>query len=572
MSPRSRKRARQALTLGGAALGLAAFVVIATVVGGGGVAPGVEVAGTPLGQDRVSARQAIAERGIQLADRTITLRVGGDVVSTVRPLAIGAIPQAGRAIDEAVRVAPGGLSRSLRAITFRGDIRVPLTVRYRDGGLERWIDGIADQVGRRARNAEVVVNGAGLRLSASRDGVRLREAALRDLFTRDLERLPTVVDLPLERTRPTVTTAELEPVATEARTIVARPADVVLGGVRLRVPASVVARAIRVSDRRVTLSAEVLRPVLKRRFGRFERPSTPARFVVDGERARVVASQDGLAIDADAAALGLLRPARPVAVALTRDPPAFTTARARALGIRDRVGGATTPFRPGLPRVVNISIAARILDGTIVPANATMSLNAILQERTAARGFVPAPMIQGVTEVESVGGGVSQIATTVYNAAFESGLEIVQKTPHSLFISRYPTGRDATISWPKPDLVIRNDWPAAILIQASTGPDSVTVTFYSKRLGRRVESTTGMPTNETRPPTRRIVDERLKKGDRPVDIRPGNAGFSVAVTRRVYRDGRLRRDERIVTRYAPDARVIAVPPGTPGAEKPLRSG
>jgi hypothetical protein len=68
-------------------------------------------------------------------------------------------------------------------------------------------------------------------------------------------------------------------------------------------------------------------------------------------------------------------------------------------------------------------------------------------ERTAARGFVLAPMIQAGKLVDAVGGGVSQVATTFYNAAFFAGLELIEHTPHEFYISRYPMGREATVSW-----------------------------------------------------------------------------------------------------------------------------
>jgi hypothetical protein len=102
-------------------------------------------------------------------------------------------------------------------------------------------------------------------------------------------------------------------------------------------------------------------------------------------------------------------------------------------------------------------------------------------------------MISGGQLVDSVGGGISQIATTLYNAAFFAGLRLVAHTPHSFYISRYPMGREATISWGGPELVFDNNWPAPLRMQLTVRADKVAVRFYSRSLGRRVESWTGRP-------------------------------------------------------------------------------
>jgi vancomycin resistance protein YoaR len=100
----------------------------------------------------------------------------------------------------------------------------------------------------------------------------------------------------------------------------------------------------------------------------------------------------------------------------------------------------TTYYPPGQPRVLNIRRAAQILDRTVVRAGRRFSMNEALGKRTRARGFVSAPSIAGPIHVDSVGGGVSQVATTLYNAAFFAGLRIIAHTPHSFYISRYPKG------------------------------------------------------------------------------------------------------------------------------------
>ena len=247
------------------------------------------------------------------------------------------------------------------------------------------------------------------------------------------------------------------------------------------------------------------------------------------------------------------------------EQPRVSTAAARALRIHDLIATYTTGFVAGEPRVTNITRAAEILDGAIIHPGATMSLNAVLGERTAARGFVEAPMIADSLDVLAVGGGVSQVATTLYNAAFDAGLDIPQHTAHGLYIGRYPVGRDATISWGGPDLLIRNNRPTAVMVHAAASADAITVAIYSRSLDRRVESTTGEPYDETDPPTRLIQDPDLDP-DAKILSQSGSKGFSVDVTRKVYDGDKLIRDDRFTTRYRPYPKIYRVGLDVPGGE------
>ena len=100
---------------------------------------------------------------------------------------------------------------------------------------------------------------------------------------------------------------------------------------------------------------------------------------------------------------------------------------------------------------------------------------------TEENGFVEAGAINKGVFIESVGGGISQYATTFFNAAFFAGLEFLQYQSHSLYLDRYPYGREATISWPHVDLVVRNTTPYPILVWNSYTDTSITVTMYSTK-------------------------------------------------------------------------------------------
>ena len=154
---------------------------------------------------------------------------------------------------------------------------------------------------------------------------------------------------------------------------------------------------------------------------------------------------------------------------------------AKSLGITEVVGEFTTNFRPGQDRVTNIARIAELTQGAIIEPGEQFSVNEFVGPRTLAKGFVTAGVIYNGVFVEAVGGGISQFATTLFNAAFFAGLEFVTYQSHTIYISRYPYGREATVSHPAPDLVLENTSPYGVMLWPTTTADSVTVKLYSTR-------------------------------------------------------------------------------------------
>ncbi len=203
--------------------------------------------------------------------------------------------------------------------------------------------------------------------------------------------------------------------------------------------------------------------------------------------------------------------------------PAMTAGDAR--DVRALIGTFTTYYVAGQPRVKNIQKIAADVDGTVVAPGARFSLNEIAGERTAAKGYVEAPFIADGKIEPSIGGGVSQFSTTIYNAAYFAGLQLDSHRPHSFFIDRYPAGREATLNFPDIDLTWTNDTDAPVLVRTKTDGGAVTVRLYGDNGGRRVRAESG-------------EREPLPDGD-----------FAVTVTRVVrYSDGNEKR-QPFTTRY-----------------------
>jgi vancomycin resistance protein YoaR len=490
---------------------LAALDARATVPGGVQI-DGVDVGGS---SPRVAERTVTAHAEQKL-DEPILL-VGPGTTSRTTGRALAARPRVAEAVADA-GVERFGFVRSRILHTKERDV----ALRW-DIGRDAVIS-LAPRLGRRlaARDAAVIVDAAGVTVRPGRPG---RTVDLDELLVR-LERLPRVVHVPMAPVVPSVTTEAARAAAARVTALTAVPRTIELGRSTVTLNPSALRQAVRVDATGrglvVAFDADLLRPLLPRST----RPRD-ATLRIRGTRVEIVPSAPGLTVDAVATARTLAASsARTIDAPARETAPKVTAADLAALRIRERISEFTTYFPPGQPRVTNIKRASSVIDGTILRPGETFFMNEVLGERTIAKGYVPAPQISDDAFVEAPGGGISQVATMLYNGAFFAGLELIEHTPHSIYIDRYPLGREATISWGGPELIFRNDWPAGLLIKLETTDSSITVRFYSSKLGRRVETETAQPYGSG-----------------------GGGGFSVRYPRRVYRGDRLTRDEVFVWRY-----------------------
>ena len=276
-----------------------------------------------------------------------------------------------------------------------------------------------------------------------------------------------------------------------------------------------------------------------------------AGFTVSGGRVSITAAKTGTACCAsearnliDAALADPAKRSVPVSLPLRTVAPTRDEEAARKLGIVEQVATFTTPHNAGEPRVTNIHVMADTIQGTVIPPGGTFSINGIVGMRTKEKGYVEAPIISGDYKFETdVGGGVSQFATTMFNAAFLAGLDIPEFAMHGLYISRYPYGREATLSFPGPDLKVRNSTPYGVLVWPTYTGSSITVSLYSTKYLASSQQTDQLRTeSEPKPPA-----------DAPKEPPPEVPGPCVAVTTtrtRVYLDGRSVVD-RFSGLYAP---------------------
>jgi vancomycin resistance protein YoaR len=494
-----------AVLAGGAAVGTVAAVRSGEALRGTSV-DGVAVGG--LG--RTDVRERVAERARQRSTGTLAV-TAGDVSATLPRDLVEVDVEA--TVDRAM-ADDGPLGLPLG----RGDA-VPLAVTVDRPRLEERLAALAEQVDRPASNGALVVQGLDVTVRPPSDGRTLEQDASADRVAQALETGERDrVTLPVAAVEPVATAQQMEAVAAQARRalggayVLGEPDDALRLEPRELAPllrARMVdgAPALRVDETglRAVLAPKAEALEISPRRARFAVRSTAPVVTTQGDltwtpkpaAVEVRPGRTGRSVDLDAAVRRLTSlvlagehttpaplPAAPV-------EPSLSTAEAERAGVRMLIGTFTTAFQPGQPRATNIRRIAEIVDGTYVPPGEVFSLNEAAGQRTRARGFVADGAIVDGELTDEVGGGVSQFATTLFNAAFFAGLPILEHKPHSFYISRYPAGRESTVYYGAIDVKFRNDTDHGLVVKTSSTPSTVTVELYGDNGGRRVTSTAG---------------------------------------------------------------------------------
>ena len=285
--------------------------------------------------------------------------------------------------------------------------------------------------------------------------------------------------------------------------------------------------------------------------------------IADGGRVVIKPSVNARAVDVPRTAKGLyaaaLRPERRSAtIVVGTKEPARTTAEAKKMGITGLVGGYTTIYSGDANRVHNVQLVSNLIDHTLIRPGQVFSFNGTTGERNADKGFLEAPVIINGELQTGLGGGVCQVSTTVFNAAYEAGLDITERTNHALYISHYPQGRDATVNYPDLDLKFVNDTKRWLLLRTFVGSSSLTVNLYGAPQNRRVESEVAPLEVVGKPPTTWRKDPTITKGRRVV-ADAGSSPLSTSVSRKVYdTSGRLLYEDVWYSSYRGEKKIVLV--------------
>lgn len=254
-----------------------------------------------------------------------------------------------------------------------------------------------------------------------------------------------------------------------------------------------------------------------------------------------------------------------VQVGSTAMPSELSFDDAVAYGIVGPIGTCTTQYTTGQgteDRNHNIALVSQLLDNSVCEAGNSWSYNTTTGDCNEEKGFLGAGAIIDGEYTDSVGGGICQVATTVFNAVYNSGLPITERHNHSLYIASYPQGRDAAVSYPELDLVWQNDTANDVLVKVSCAEGSVTATLYGVDSGYVVSTETGQWEAGKKYSTTTKVDTSLAPGTSYVKTR-GTDGSTIEVTRTVKDvNGNIVRQDLFASVYDPVNEVVVKGPET----------
>ena len=381
---------------------------------------------------------------------------------------------------------------------FFGSEIVPPVQAY-DAALDYKLAELARKIDQRHVEATLVRRGLSVEVVPGQAGRRLAQDLAAARVVRSLARLERgqPIALPVLLDPVEVTAAELAPAAAQARIALSAPVRLEYEGTRWKLPRWRIAELLSLpvgGATEIAIAGPGAEAWFKRLRKTVERAPVDAAFVVEPGGIHIAPDKPGLSIDVPATAKALLTAAtspgvRTAQLSVRTAAAERSTADAQAMGITGVVGSYYTTYG-GIPsRLHNVALVAQLIDGALIAPGKTFSFNGTTGERTAEKGFEEAPVIINGELQTGLGGGICQVSTTVFNAVYEAGLQIDERTNHALYISHYPLGRDATVNYPDLDLKFTNDTDHWLLLRTFVGTGSLTVNLYGTPQDRRVETT-----------------------------------------------------------------------------------
>lgn len=561
---------------------LVGFVITGMQMPARATVGGIDVSGMTPGQARATVDRELGGR----TSEPITL-VHGDRTIMLDPVHAGLEVD----VDASVRGAGGFHSvNPLRIVrVFVGHETAPLVVKAHTDDLNDAVADVAESVDKPPVEPLVTFDGTDPIVRKPEPGVIVdRPAAAAAIRAAYLVR--NEVDLPMKAARPTVGQRRLDIAMKRiVEPAISGPVTVRIGDQKISLPVSAYAPALSVRVVGVALRphldvAALAEPLTSATTG-IAKEAVNATVTIEHGKPVVVPAKPGVGLRPDEMATKLISAitqsgaARSVTVESEVVPPAFTTDDAKNLHITQKVSEFVTYFPSANYRNVNQTRAAELVDGTILKPGDTFSLNDTVGERDADNGFVKGIVIgEGAVYREEYGGGVSQVATTLYNAAFFAGLDDVEHHPHLFYIGRYPLGREATVWYGQLDLRFKNSLDSGLLIHAWVVKGSDT-----RRGEMHVEMWGTKKWNITADASDRYNDR--KPGKRYDDTdgcikQPATEGFDVDITRSFHdlTSGNVDKTDSTHVSYAPGDEVVCGPAPapepavSPGAQTPVPQG
>ena len=548
---------RNLIWIGAGIAAAIAFFLGMFVATNDGVRPGTTVLGVAIGG-------MSPEEAVTTLDQTVGTKLNrkleisaGDQVFELRPRAAGISLDAQATVDSET----GQGFNPLSVITdLIGSREVNPIISVDQDLLAESIDSIAEVVNLNPVEPKLTVTKNKIDLVQGSDGLEIDRVALGEEMVAAVGEPRSIIQAPLEVTPPRVASADATSAELLAKQAVSNPVTVVVGDVTATIQPDTIARALSFTIQGNQLSPEldgaILHASIANRLKKAEQPGRNASFKIKGGKPVVVPSVVGTGVsDAELATsvLGVLGAdpgERTVPVSLGTREPELTTAAAQQLGINDKLSSFTQDFVFAPYRVTNIGQAARYVNNTILMPGEMFSMNDTISERTVKNGYTVGTIIGpgGVFE-DALGGGVSAATTAVWTAAFFAGMERTDTRAHSLYISRYQPGLEATVAWGIFDMKFTNDSPNAVLIKTKMTNSSMKVTFWGTREYDAIEAEFGERVNLKKPKKVVVTSKKCSP-------QAGIEGFTITVDRVFIKDGEEVKREPMTTVYNAGPNVV----------------
>ncbi len=537
-APTPRTSRRTPILIGAGIVAVIAVSLGIFVATNGTVRPGTTVSGVDIGGMSPDEAMGVLEDSVSTkVNRKLEISAG-DQVFELRPRAAGITLDAQATVDQATST---GFNPFQMIVDLFGSREIEPVIAVDQDALEDSVASIADVVNLNPVEPQLVVSNSGVTLTQGRDGLEVDREALKNQIVSMATQTRSTIEAPLEVTPPSVSASDASQAEELAQQAVASPVTVSVGEITATIPADAIAQALSFTAQGNQLSPEldgaILHAPIANALKRVGTPGRDASFkIVDGSPVVVPSIVGSGVSDSElaTAVLGVLSKQgndRTVSVPLGTREPELTTAAAQQLGINDKLSSFTQNFPYAPYRVTNIGQAAKYIDDTILMPGETFSMNDTIKERTVKNGYTVGTVIGpgGVFE-DALGGGVSAATTAMWTAAFFAGMERTDTRAHSLYISRYQPGLEATVAWGIFDMKFTNTSPTAVLIKTKMTNSSMKVTFWGTRQYDSIEADFGERINIKQP--KKIVVTTKK-----CVPQAGIEGFTITVDRVFVKDG-----------------------------------
>lgn len=468
----------------------------------------------------------------------------------------------------------GGLTESLgeKIKTWRSGASIPLSVRMDPLKVEEYLQSVSGEIDRQAVEGAVWLEGLAVRTRAAQTGRSLDISAAEDGVRASVSTLSTEkIPLTVKSINPVVTDEEVAQAKTVLSNTIGGPLTLTHVDRKWTLQPNDIAGLVLVntdetqkSGKHITIDFDrnKLQQFTDGIAKEINRPSRDARFRWNGgSLSPIWESQDGWTVDqeatVEAVAKQLPTETRSLTLPVKVTKPAVSSQDVASLGIKELIGEGKSSFVGSAPeRATNINVASGYLNGAVIPPGKTFSFNETIGPITKEGGYAEGLTIVADSTVPGIGGGVCQVSTTTFRAAFWSGLPILERNNHLYRVGWYeqmgePVGFDAAIYQPDVDLKFKNNTSAYILVQASTADNILTVDFYGTKPGWEV--TLEGPNIGKRTPAPAdvfVTDPTLEKGTKK-QVESAHEGLEVSIVRKVTQNGEVIRTDEFASNFEP---------------------